>query len=207
MQHLYFVRHGQTELNAANRVQGGDIDSPLLEQSRTDAIKTGLALKKAPITKVIASPQLRAKETAQLIMSQFDSHPPLEEDDFLKELGFGEWEGKYIIELQEKYPELLRQLRKEPHRYNPSSFGGETYPDLISRGTQSVLYHLENNPGSDLLFVGHSVTLTATILSLVGFPLEKIRSQTPMENTSITRLVHNQNEFKLDQWNYIEHLK
>ncbi|UJF15639.1 histidine phosphatase family protein [Jeotgalibaca sp. MA1X17-3] len=207
MQQLYFVRHGQTELNAANRVQGGDIDSPLLEQSRKDAIKTGLALKDASVSKVVASPQLRAKETAQIIVSQLDSRLSLEEDVLLKEFGYGEWEGKDISELHEKYPTLLHQLRKEPHLYDPSSFGGETYPDLILRGTQSILYHVKNNPEKNILFVGHSITLTATILSLVGFPLEEIRSQTPMENTSITRLIYNQNEFKLDQWNYIEHLK
>ena len=206
MQNLYFVRHGETELNAADRVQGGDIDSPLLEQSRKNAVKTGKALRNAPIEVVISSPQFRAKETAQLIVSQFASPLPIEEEESLKELGFGEWEGQYVPDLKNKYPELLRQLREEPSQYDPTSFGGETYTDLISRGTQSILRHAEQNPDSDLLFVGHSVTLTATILSLAGFPVKDIRSKTPMGNTSITRLIRKENEFILDTWNYTDHL-
>lgn len=207
MQTLYFVRHGQTVLNAEDCVQGGDIDSPLLEQSRKDAVKTGIALKDVPISKVVASPQFRAKETAHLIVSQFNPPLPIEEDTLLKELGYGEWEGKYIPDLQKKYPKLLHDLRKEPHNYNPISFGGETYSDLIERGTKSVLFHAQKNPESNILFVGHSITLTVTILSLAGFPLKEIRSQTPMENTSITRLVRNGTQFKLVTWNDIKHLR
>lgn len=41
MQRLFFVRHGKTELNQGNFVQGAGVDSPLLEESRKDALKTG----------------------------------------------------------------------------------------------------------------------------------------------------------------------
>ena len=104
MQKLYFVRHGQTQLNAANHVQGGAIDSPLLDKSVEDALRTGLILKKTAISHVISSPQMRAYDTASYILSEFDC---------------GSWEGLHIPALAEKYPETFRQFREEPHQYTP----------------------------------------------------------------------------------------
>lgn len=207
MQNLYFVRHGQTELNAANRVQGGAIDSPLLEKSRKAAEKTGIFLKKKAIAKVITSPQIRAKETAELIVSQFELPFDMETDESLKEFGYGEWEGRFIPEIEEQYQQLFYNLRHAPHHYDPTSFGGETYTQLIERGTKAILYHAEKNPNSDLLFVGHSITLTAAILTLAGYPLKEIRSQTPMANTAISQLVKSGRKIALASWNKTDHLK
>lgn len=206
MQKLYFVRHGQTQLNAADHVQGGDIDSPLLEKSVVDARKTGLFLKQTAISRVISSPQLRAHDTAKYILGEFDREIPLETDSRLKEFGYGSWEGLHIPALAEKYPETFRHLREEPHKYNPTQFGGETYPELIARGTESVLYHANKHPDENLLFVGHSILWTATLLSLVGFKIKDIRSQSPLGNTSVSRLVKEDATFKLDSWNYLDHL-
>lgn len=206
MQQLYFVRHGQTKLNAANHVQGGAIDSPLLEKSIEDARKTGKFLCQKSISRAISSPQPRALNTAKFILDEFESIVPLEKDGLLKEFGYGKWEGLYIPSIAEKYPETFYHLRNEPHRYNPSFFGGETYQDLIARGTKSILSHAEKNSQSDLLFVGHSILWTATLLSLVGFELKDIRSQTPLANTSISRLIKDNEGFHLDMWNFTDHL-
>ena len=119
MQKLYFVRHGQTQLNAANHVQGGAIDSPLLDKSVEDALRTGLILKKTAISHVISSPQMRAYDTASYILSEFDREVSLETDSRLKEFGYGSWEGLHIPALAEKYPETFRQFREEPHQYTP----------------------------------------------------------------------------------------
>ncbi|MGP6140451.1 MULTISPECIES: histidine phosphatase family protein [unclassified Jeotgalibaca] len=206
MQQLYFVRHGQTKLNAANHVQGGAIDSPLLEKSIEDARKTGKFLCQTSISRAISSPQIRAWDTAKYILDEFKSDIPLEKDDLLKEFGYGKWEGLYIPSIAEKHPEIFYHLRHEPHLYNPSLFGGETYQDLIARGTKSILFHAEKQPQSDLLFVGHSILWTATLLSLVGFELKDIRSQSPLANTSITRLIKDNEGFHLDMWNFTDHL-
>lgn len=207
MQNLYFVRHGQTHLNATDHVQGGDIDSPLLEKSIEDARKTGLFLKNTAISRAITSPQLRAHNTAIYILSAFENDIPLETDSRLKEFRYGSWEGLHIPTLAEKYPETFRHLREEPDKYNPVQFGGETYPELIKRGTESVLYHANRYPNEDLLFVGHSILWTATLLSLLNFEIKDIRSQSPLGNTSISKLVKLDNTIKLDTWNYLEHLR
>lgn len=206
MQKLYFVRHGQTELNQAICVQGGGIDSPLLETSRAAARKTGLHLRDAGITRVISSPQGRALETAELIVSQFAAPLPIIKDARLRELEYGSWEGVPIPDFQRQDPETFYALRKCPDQYDPSPFGGETYEALIQRGRESIHEHATRHSGETLLFVGHSIHLMSTLLTLVGFPLSEIRSQEPLENTSVTTLLREGDKYKLDTWNYIDHL-
>lgn len=61
-------------------------------------------------------------------------------------------------------------------------------------------------PDQDLLFVSHSITKTATLSSLLGKELKAIRSQTPLENASISVLHYKNKSFSLDTWNQTGHL-
>ncbi|MEG0443009.1 MAG: histidine phosphatase family protein [Carnobacterium sp.] len=207
MQRLFFVRHGKTEYNLADRVQGGDIDSPLLEQSKKDAVKTGIVLNPYAIKQIIASPQKRVVDTAQLIVSQFQHSYDIHYNEDFKEFGYGEWEGAYIPHFEKEKPETFYHLRNRPDLYDPTDFNGETYSQLIVRGTKTVHQAIEQFPNQDLLFVGHSITTTATLLSLLGKDLKQIRSQIPLENTSISILLHQDDQFSLEGWNQISHLR
>lgn len=206
MQRLFFVRHGMTEYNLADRVQGGDIDSPLLPQSLEDAKKTGLRLKEYGFEHIIASPQERVVETTRLITSQFDHEFTIHYTDDLKEFGYGSWEGAFIPHWRETSPDTFYNLRNRPDLYDPSAFNGETYPELIKRGSRAIHRSIEQFPNSDLLFVGHSIMWTTTLLSLIGKDLKDIRSQEPLANTSISELGYAKGKFTLNAWNQTDHL-
>lgn len=206
MTKLYFVRHGKTEYNLANRVQGGDVDSPLLLDSKEDAIKTGVALQKEQIPRIIASPQHRAVETMELITNQFKHPFTVHFTDKFKELRYGDWEGAFIPALQENSPEMFYHLREKPELYNPKEIKGESYTDLIKRGTQAVQTACAAFPNQDLLFVGHSITITCTMLSLLGKEIKDLRSAPPLENTSISVLDLSDDLYSLEKWNDITHL-
>lgn len=206
MQRLFFVRHGMTEYNLADRVQGGAIDSPLLLQSLEDAKKTGLRLKEYGLKHIIASPQERIVETSRLITSQFDHEFTIHYTDDLKEFGYGSWEGAFIPHWRETSPDTFYNLRNRPDLYDPSAFNGETYPELITRGSRAIQRSIEQFPDNDLLFVGHSITWTTTLLSLIGMELKDLRSQEPLANTSISELSYSKGNFSLNAWNQTDHL-
>lgn len=206
MQRLFFVRHGMTEFNLANRVQGGDIDSPLLPQSLEDAKKTGQHLKQYNLKQIIASPQERVVETTRLITSQFEQDFKVQYTDDLKEFGYGSWEGAFIPHWQKTSPDTFYNLRQRPDLYDPSAFKGETYQELIARGSRAIFRSIEQFPDRDLLFVGHSITWTATLLSLIGTDLKELRSKEPLANTSISELGYENGQFTLNNWNQIDHL-
>lgn len=69
---FYFIRHGETLLNAQHIRQGAD--GALSEKGRQQAEKVGGYLKRFPIERIIASTYPRAKETAALINEHLKVH-------------------------------------------------------------------------------------------------------------------------------------
>ncbi|GEK90484.1 histidine phosphatase family protein [Alkalibacterium kapii] len=206
MQRLFFVRHGKTELNLGKYIQGGEIDSPLLEQSLIDAGKTGRYLNNKHIQHVIVSPQERAVKTAEEITKEFTSPYTVDIAEGFKEMFYGDWEGQLIADVEKRYPTLFKYLTHHPELYDPKNIKGETYEELTSRGRQTIMDAVSQYPEGDILFVGHSILIMCTVLSLLGKGVEEYRSYPSLDNTSITVLNYDGHHFTLEKWNGTEHL-
>lgn len=89
---LYVTRHGETTWNAAERVCGR-ADAPLTEKGQKQAEKLAEKVSELqiPVTKIIHSPLQRAKDTAQAVADKL--HLPMEVDERLIEMDFGEYDG------------------------------------------------------------------------------------------------------------------
>ncbi|MGZ8230321.1 MAG: histidine phosphatase family protein, partial [Burkholderiales bacterium] len=66
---FYFLRHGETETNAAGLV-AGSLDVDLTARGREQALAAAEALADEPITGVYTSPLKRARETAEPIAAR-----------------------------------------------------------------------------------------------------------------------------------------
>ncbi len=132
---VYFVRHGQTDWNAAARYQG-QRDIPLNDTGRGQAKRNGEMLARTLATPTtldyVASPLSRARETMQIMRRALDL-PELDyrTDDLLKELHYGHWEGRLASDLAIQDPEGVAVRQKDPFRWRPSD--GESYADLMAR--------------------------------------------------------------------------
>lgn len=82
--------------------------------------------------RVISSPLGRCKETAGLIVPElgFDSDR-VEFDDRLKELCYGDWQGRTKQEIQTRDADLYQ--RRSADRWNTSAPNGESYRDVAVR--------------------------------------------------------------------------
>ena len=87
---LYIMRHGKTEWNALNKLQGRT-DIPLNEKGRQMARAAGEEYRKVPFDVCYCSPLLRARETAEILLKGRDV--PILFDDRLREMSFGVCEG------------------------------------------------------------------------------------------------------------------
>jgi uncharacterized phosphatase len=90
---FYFVRHGQSEANAARLI--ADDTPKLTELGRQQAVETAKKLADKNISKILCSPLVRAKETAEIIATELG----MNESDIkvlldLRERRVGECEGK-----------------------------------------------------------------------------------------------------------------
>jgi len=89
---LLYLRHGQTDWNARNLVQGRT-DIPLNETGREQARERAAELvsHQPPVEIIYASPMKRARETAEIVQEALGV--PLRFDDRLIEMCFGKLEG------------------------------------------------------------------------------------------------------------------
>ena len=132
---LIFIRHGETDWNAAGRLQG-HIDIALNERGRAQARRNARAiLEKFPDVATydfVASPLGRARESMEIIRATLGlDAKDFRFDDRLKEISHGDWEGSTGEELQEKSPELVAQRLASRWEFVPPN--GESYRLLLER--------------------------------------------------------------------------
>lgn len=92
MKKIYFVRHGQSEWNVADKICGST-DIPLTDKGRQQATETGKIIQEQGIVadEILYSPLMRAKDTALNIAKM--TQIPAREEQRLIEQNFGKWEG------------------------------------------------------------------------------------------------------------------
>jgi len=93
---LFIVRHGQTDWNIQNRIQG-HTNVPLNDLGRWQSEKIIEELAHEKIQKIFTSDLLRCKITADALSKATEAE--LEVTPFLRERHFGIWEGKLASEV------------------------------------------------------------------------------------------------------------
>jgi broad specificity phosphatase PhoE len=136
---LYFVRHGETDFNIEQRLQG-QYETSLNARGRAQARECGRLLKDLFAREqrqthdyvYVSSPLRRARETMQLVRSTLGLEPDTYEvDDRLMEISYGEWEGSTLPEIQARDPHLLARREEDKWGFKPP--GGECYRDVAAR--------------------------------------------------------------------------
>ena len=109
---VLLARHGQTDWNAAGKIQGVS-DVPLNERGREQAAAlAGRVLDAGAISAVYTSPLKRARETAEIIGRRLGLEPvPV---GALTELNFGDWEGLLLGGDRRALAGTARGLRGRP---------------------------------------------------------------------------------------------
>ena len=92
MSKLYFVRHGESEWNVADKICGRT-DIPLTKRGHEQAVETGKKIVAEGIKadEILYSPLSRAADTAKIISEM--SGIPCREEPRLIEQNFGKWES------------------------------------------------------------------------------------------------------------------
>ena len=142
MADLYLVRHGQTELNVQNILQGGH-DSPLTARGREQALATRAAFEVRGIffDHAYSSPLGRARYTAELIVGE---NLPIEPVDDLREWRLGSLEGT-----------SNRDMPPQPWGDYPVAFGGESEGELRARMVGALSRIMARSQHDRVLVVSH----------------------------------------------------
>lgn len=185
MTHLLLVRHGETEWNAARRIQGHK-NSDLSELGRRQAQRIAERLSHSQITAVYASDLSRALETAAPIAAPHGlTVQPL---SGLREKGYGDWEGLTEADVIARWPDEWRRY----HTLREWDFpipGGESWEQVQAR-IQGVLHHVltEHSASEDrVVLVGHGMSLRMAVLDALDAPLPTFL-RLRLDNASLSRL-------------------
>jgi 2,3-bisphosphoglycerate-dependent phosphoglycerate mutase len=202
--HITLLRHGESVGNAESRWQG-QADYPLTETGRAQARALAARWKRDGIKfdLVLASPLVRAKETAEIVASALMSQVELE--PLLMERDNGEFSGLTAYEARTKFP--------QPPFVTPyDSVGGDGEGDweLFLRAGQALHSLLKREPGSYLI-VSHGGLLNQVMHAVVGVAPQANNAGTRFRfgNAAFARLMYypHQHRWAIDALNDHAHWK
>lgn len=164
---LYIVRHGETEFNRANILQGASIPSQLNSKGEKQASLLGERLKKIKFDHIYTSDLNRAKKTAEIISGQLDFVPQITECRDLRERNYGDFEGH-------TWDDVRKNLNTDAQRsvvWAPPN--GESLYDVKNR-IEKFLDYVKSKHGENdnILVVTHNGAVIMMFLCLLELTLD-----------------------------------
>jgi len=163
---LYYIRHGETDWNAAGRFQGSQ-DIPLNARGRQQATAAARILAallgrrgQAPSgLPFLASPLGRTRHTMELVRAGLGLEPTdYRLEDRLREIAYGRWEGSTLPQMRQSDPDLFAARERDGWGVAPP--GGESYAQLTDR-----IRAWHEGLTSDTVVVAHGGTMRALLVA------------------------------------------
>ncbi|HCJ98622.1 MAG TPA: phosphoglycerate mutase GpmB [Serratia grimesii] len=194
MLQVYLVRHGETEWNAARRIQGQS-DSPLTANGEHQARLVAQRVSKQGITHVITSDLGRTRRTAQIIAEACGCE--VIHDPRLRELHMGVLEERLIDSLTPQEEQWRKQM------VDGTADGripqGESMSELGERMRAALESCLMLPEGSKPLIVSHGIALGCLISTVLGLPAYAER-RLRLRNCSLSRVDYQQSPWLASGW-------
>jgi probable phosphoglycerate mutase len=204
------LRHGQTDYNATNRMQG-QLDTDLSDLGRNQAVAAAEVLAKRQPLLIVSSDLRRALDTAVALGER--SGLPVEVDTRLRETHLGDWQDLNHVEVDAKWPGARLAWRNDatwaPH-------GGESRIDVAERGMPLVRELIADQtewgtdePERPVVLVAHGGLIAALTAALLKLPVANWPALGGMGNASWVQLSGHADadaefddiRWRLDVWN------
>lgn len=159
---IYLVRHAETDWNAEGRLQSRT-DRPLNERGEAQAADLAGTLATIRWDRAFSSPLVRARRTAETVLTARSDAPPLTVDERLVEMDFGPYEGWSEAALEADPVAVTR-------RRDGAQLDGVETEAAVEARARAFLADLGDAPGTTLV-VGHGRMLRILIATCVlGVP-------------------------------------
>ena len=170
MSKLILVRHGDTELNSAERYWGhSDVKLSAAGFRQAERLRERLAAQK--IDAIYSSNLQRASVTAEIIASKHRLAVTTCAE--LREINFGKLEGLTFEEINQLYPEVTRLWVKGSSTLQYP--GGESLDELNNRVSNFMGRLKKHTPEETILIVAHNGSLRLLMCQLLGIEPQRWR--------------------------------
>ena len=154
------LRHGATDWNREGRFQGRT-DNPLNADGLRQAHEAADMLRDTGISRIVASPLVRAARTAEIIADAIAV--PLTIDERIIEFDFGSFEGLPVRDLM-----IQHGVKSATGLVSILPADGESWDAMTERSLACVSNWLDRHPDDDFLFVCHDAVMQGMANALCG---------------------------------------
>lgn len=171
--YIDIIRHGEPV--GGRRYRGHGVDDPLTEK--------GWQQMRAAVTNqtawqhIISSPLIRCREFSEELAN--DLRIQFEVEDNIKEIGFGEWEGKTPDEIIAEDNDALKHFYEDPVNNRPE--GAEPLDTFSDRVWKAYLDIADRYAGQHVLIVAHAGVARAITANILKMSLEDVYSRLKIE--------------------------
>ncbi|MDF2654197.1 MAG: hypothetical protein K0R19_671 [Bacillota bacterium] len=185
---LFLIRHGEIRQHR-EKIFLGQTDVPLSEKGRVQAREAAEELlnSKAEPVHIYSSDLLRAAETAEIIRNRLmeekrETQVTITLENRLREMALGKWDGCFIREIMEQYPEEYKKRGENLLTYK-FDHNSENFYDLQYRAVKGLRRILKQertmadeskrrDEAQDIVIVSHWGVINVILCRLLNVPLE-----------------------------------
>lgn len=173
MKKIYYVRHGESEANRDRYVAGSELEAPLTDKGKSQAVKAGQDLKDKNIELIVSSPMERTQDTANIIARTIGYDPQkIIVQPLFVELAAGPYSGQSY------------DLRADHIKKGTLLEGMETADEVHARVTKGLDW-LRTLPQNNIVIVSHGGTGRMVRAIIEELPHHEFHKIERMENTEI----------------------
>lgn len=162
---IHLLRHGETE--GGSRFNGST--DVALSKHGWSQMQTAVK-NETDWSRIISSPLLRCAEFAQMLKQQ--QKVPLHLDDRIKEIHFGEWEGRSAEEIFAENSEVLTRYWQNPIQHTP--IGGEPLKEFETRVLAFWQETIKKHRGEKILLIAHGGVIRLLLCHIQQRPLQRL---------------------------------
>jgi broad specificity phosphatase PhoE len=222
-QRLWLVRHGQSTGNVAHaaatasqserlQLETRDMDVPLSDLGREQAAALGRWLSGREVdqlpTVVLASPYLRAQQTAGIVLDNCGGAAPgltVRSDERLRDRDLGVFDGLTWRGIQAQFPDLAA-MRSRLGKFYQRPPGGESWTDVLLRlrSLHETLVH-DYSDERVMIFSHDVVVLLFRYLydDMDERGVLELGVRDPVANCSLTSFVRDDSRLRLESYNQV----
>ncbi len=171
------IRHGEPV--GGRRYRGYSVDDPLTEKGWT---QMRAAVPETPLWQhIVSSPLKRCLEFSQELANDLQISISIE--DNMKEIGFGDWEGKTPEDILAEDSEALNHFYQDPVHHRPK--GAEPLNSFSQRVWDAYQSILEQHQDKHVLVVAHAGVARAITANILKMSLDDVYSRLKIEYGAI----------------------
>ena len=169
MKKIIIIRHGSVDCKYDDCYLGS-MDVPLAQKGLKESAAIGKYIADINCDYIFASPMLRVKQTLETALAP-EKIKDVEYKENLREINFGDWEGKSFPEIKAQYPDEVNSWVEGSHGFSfPHGDKLENFYGRIELFKKTLM----ETPGSTIMVFAHGGVILALICSILGLEKDKM---------------------------------